>query len=236
MDIPVHPFSLEQLLAAIETCLKQNQGLVVLSLNPEIIMALQKNKALADFFKSNPCNIPDGDGLVWALRKIFKKKFDRLAGVDLLEKLFQKGGKFYFLGGSPQKTRQIQNLVTQRFPQVEWVGGRDGYFSWQEADSIAAEIQACAAGYVLVGMGFPRQDKFVSQFPQIAADKVVLTVGGSLDVLSGLKKRAPRFLQKMHLEWFYRLLQEPKRIGRMAVLPVFVYKILKFRGSDILAP
>jgi N-acetylglucosaminyldiphosphoundecaprenol N-acetyl-beta-D-mannosaminyltransferase len=223
-DIPVFAEDLTSLLTKFP-----RQG-VVLSFNPEIVMAIARYPQLREFFKTNPWNLIDGVGIAWALRKKYKKRFPRVSGIDLVTQLLAQGGKFFIVGAAPVVLDQALQKIKTQFPQAEIVGSQSGYYDKSFETQLVEKIQQSQAQYLLVGMGFPRQEQFVFHHPQLVEDRVAIMMGGSLDVLAGIKKRAPRWMQVLGVEWLFRLGQEPKRFWRMRVLPLFALKVLLTRS------
>ncbi len=222
-DVPVFAESLSSLLAQFP-----KQG-VVLSFNPEIVMALPRYPHLEHWFKNNPWNLIDGVGIAWAMRKKYKKKFPRVSGIDLVTQLLSRGGKFFILGAAPVVLDQALQKIKTQFPKSEIVGAQSGYYDKSFESQLVEKIQQSQAQYLLVGMGFPRQEQFVFNHPELVKDCVAIMMGGSLDVLAGIKVRAPRWMQVLGVEWLFRLTQEPQRFWRMRVLPLFVFKVLLTR-------
>lgn len=223
-DIPVFAEDLTSLLTKFP-----RQG-VVLSFNPEIVMAIARYPQLREFFKTNPWNLIDGVGIAWALRKKYKKRFPRVSGIDLVTQLLAQGGKFFIVGAAPVVLDQALQKIKTQFPQAEIVGSQSGYYDKSFESQLVEKIQQSQAQYLLVGMGFPRQEQFVFNHPQLIKNSVAIMMGGSLDVLAGIKKRAPRWMQVLGVEWLFRLCQEPQRFWRMRVLPLFALKVVLTRS------
>lgn len=229
--IKVHPFSLEQILEFIDQKLSQKKGMPIVSLNPEILMALTQDPLLVNSINQNECNIIDGEGLAWALKFKYHQPFMRLAGVEIVEALLKKGGTFFFIGGLPNQIEQTRQKIETNFKQAQFLGFQHGFFNSSEEQELVRQLERLKPQYILVGMGFPKQEWFIFNYPQLSQHSVLMAVGGSLDVITGRKKRAPRLWQKLKLEWLYRLIGEPQRLWRMRVLPVFVWRVLWTRGK-----
>lgn len=117
-----------------------------------------------------------------------------------------------------------ENLC-EKLPGLQIAGTHDGYFTDAESDVIAAEIRASGADMALVCLGAPKQEKWMAQYGAATGAKLLLGLGGSLDVFAGVAQRAPEFYCKHNLEWFYRLIKNPSRAGRMMKLPLFLVHV-----------
>ncbi len=194
---------------------------MVLSYNPEIALALPKHPELTSFFKNNPWNLIDGVGIAWALKKKYKQKFDRTSGIDLVLALLNRGGTFFVIGSKPEVLERALQSIKKDYAQAQVLGAHSGYFNKEQEPALIQKIQAANPQYLFVGMGFPRQEQFLLNHPELFQNSVAIVMGGSLDVISGVKKRAPQMIQKLKLEWLFRLIQEPQRIWRQRVLLLF---------------
>jgi N-acetylglucosaminyldiphosphoundecaprenol N-acetyl-beta-D-mannosaminyltransferase len=122
--------------------------------------------------------------------------------------LLQQGGKFFILGAAPMVLDQALQKIKTQFPKSEIVGSQSGYYDKSFESQLVEKIIQSQAQYLLVGMGFPRQEQFVFNHPKLLENCVAIMMGGSLDVLSGSKKRAPRWMQVLGVEWLFRLSQD----------------------------
>ena len=203
---------------------------IVCTPNPEIVMEAQKDKQLMQILKAADLVVADGVGIVWASKHSKDKLPERVSGYDLTQSLFtkmEKGEKsVYFLGGTPGTAASAAKKIKKKHPGLNVVGYRNGYFSSKEEREIILEIKSRNPDLLLVGLGSPKQEKWIYENLRIMGVKVAIGVGGSFDVMSGKVKRAPFIFQKLGLEWFYRLVCQPKRAKRMLKLPKFVLKVL----------
>ncbi|MFC1483242.1 WecB/TagA/CpsF family glycosyltransferase [Candidatus Margulisiibacteriota bacterium] len=191
----------------------------IITLNPEMIMAAQKEKSLHDLIQSFDIKINDGSGLTHFMRKKYKEKMSRMTGIDLIEHILKEGvfNKIYLLGAKPKISQKTKEVIVKQYPNVSVVGYHHGYFEEIEEQKIIEDIQQSHANLVLVGLGFPKQEQFITKYYEQLPQSI--GVGGSFDVISGYLKRAPRILHKLHLEWLFRILQEPlKRIKKLFTL------------------
>ena len=198
--------------------------------NPEMVMKARQDADFAAALAAADLVIPDGIGIVYASRLTANKIAQRVPGIELLLDIFDKikdtGHSVYFLGGSPGVAEIAANNMREKFPGLGVCGSHHGYFGDEDDDTMVAEINAAKADIVLVGLGFPRQEKWICRHKDRIDAKILMGVGGSFDVLSGKVRRAPVFFQKIGMEWLYRLIRQPKRIWRQRVLIKFALLVL----------
>jgi N-acetylglucosaminyldiphosphoundecaprenol N-acetyl-beta-D-mannosaminyltransferase len=205
----------------------------VVTVNAEMAYAASLEPAQHALLAQADVVIPDGIGVVWALRRQGVAQ-ERLPGVELVENLLRYSGQHgtptvYILGSSQETLEDLKTVIPNRFGPARIVGMRNGFFSAADEPSIVADIQAAAPDVLLVALGVPKQEQFIARHRQVLKVPVMMGVGGSFDVISGRLQRAPLWMRRLHLEWFYRLLQQPTRWRRMLALPKFVLKVLATR-------
>jgi len=212
--------------------------------NPEIVQMCIENEEFYETVNSAELIVPDGIGIVKASRILETPLKEKVAGVELGERVLmiaQKHGYKVFLFGGKDASRtesgvsvadQCVKVFEEKYPGIVMAGTRDGYCKkdGEENDETIRLINESGADILFVCLGAPLQEKWIyanrSRLPNV---KVYLGLGGSLDVYSGNVKRAPKLFIKLGLEWFYRLLCEPKRIGRMMKLPKFYFGTKKYK-------
>jgi N-acetylglucosaminyldiphosphoundecaprenol N-acetyl-beta-D-mannosaminyltransferase len=174
---------------------------------------------------------PDSFGVVWAAKRAGKPVSGRVSGVDLLDEICalsaQKGHRLFFLGAAPGVAELAAERLRLRHPGCNIVGTRHGYFPASDDEVVAEEVALARPDVLFVAMGIPRQEKFIYRTKGIIRAKVAIGVGGSLDVFSGRTKRAPMLIQKLNLEWLWRLLLNPKKASKVKSLPRFVSAVLR---------
>lgn len=203
---------------------------IICTPNPEIVMRAQEDSRLMDILRAADMVVPDGIGVVWASKLNKVKIKERVAGYDLCHSLFRKmakeGRSVYFFGGAPGVAHKAAEKMTKQYPGLKIVGTRNGYFSTSDEKEIIRDIKRFSPDLLLVGLGSPKQEKWIYENLRFTGAKAAIGVGGSFDVMAGNVKRAPKAFQKLGLEWFYRLLCQPSRIVRMMQLPKFAIKVL----------
>jgi N-acetylglucosaminyldiphosphoundecaprenol N-acetyl-beta-D-mannosaminyltransferase len=198
--------------------------------NPEIVLNASRDERLKRIISDAELVAPDGVGLVYASRIIGTPLKEKVAGIDLLSRILEwmslNGGSAYFLGGRPGVAALAAENMRDRHPGLSVAGARDGYFKPEEEEAVVEEINGSGADFLCVALGSPKQELFINRFKGRLRVKAAIGAGGSLDVMAGAVKRAPKFYRDHGLEWLYRLLRQPSRIGRMAALPLFMLRVL----------
>lgn len=232
LGVPLDLVDMQGALAAAEHLINgsANAG-CVLAVNPEKVIALRQDEWLLDFFRKAALLIPDGIGAVWAARTLSGADVGRVPGADLMQKLCalaaEKGYKVFFYGAREEVSAGAVEILRQRFPGLTVVGRRNGYVRPEDMDDMVAEINASGAQILFIALGSPRQEKWVAQYGNRLQVKIIQGIGGTLDTITGHVKRAPESWQRLNLEWFYRLVNEPKRIRRQIQLPIFALMVLR---------
>ena len=226
--VPVH--LCEDYAGWLESQLQQQQGVHVVTLNSEMVMLAEKESAVNDVIQKADLIIPDGAGVTIYL-KLEGIEQERCPGIELSEALIRRIGERHsdrsiaFYGGAPG----ITDLAAQRW-QREYPGlsilTSHGFLDEPAQETWAKTLTKEQPALVLVGLGVPRQEYWIAAHRHLCPQAIWIGVGGSFDVWSGTKERAPEFFCRYNLEWFYRLYQEPWRWRRMLALPKFFLRTL----------
>ncbi len=206
----------------------------VLAVNPEKIYFLRAHPELMDFFERAALLIPDGIGVVWALRTLAGVRTPRVAGVDCMERLCalaaERGDSIFLFGAAEEINRKASETLPARFPGLRVAGRSNGYVSEEAMPALLDSMRQSGARILFVGMGSPKQEQWVrAHLACLPTIRVCQCVGGSFDVVSGAVRRAPRVFRQLHLEWFYRLACQPTRWRRQMNLLRFVGEVLTRR-------
>lgn len=201
--------------------------------NSEIIMVAYKDAEFCKELNDASLVVPDGIGVVYASRILKAPLAERVAGFDLAAGLIEKlsGGEksFYFFGGKPGVAEKAKENLLEKYPRLNVCGLADGYFDEEKEKEIIEDIRTKKPDVLFVCLGAPKQEKWINAHKEELGAKVLMGIGGSLDVFAGTVQRAPEFYQKHGLEWLYRLLKQPTRFMRMLSLPKFGLTVL-FKG------
>lgn len=203
---------------------------LVLTPNPEIIFAAQRDDELRSILSEADLAVPDGAGVVWAARLLRKPVKERVAGIDLMNRLLEAGSRLgwrvYFLGTRQDILDRAVERLKAAFPGLVVVGSHHGYFTPNEERRVVERIHMAKPDMLFVGMGAPREQRFLWKWRDELGAAVAMGVGGSFDVLGGAVRRAPIWMRRVHLEWLFRLIQQPSRWRRMLALPRFALAVL----------
>jgi len=233
LGIPVHVMS--NYPGWLLECLQHSRGTHVVTLNAEMTMQAERNNALAKVIHDAELVIPDGAGVVLYLQWLFWQKVQRCPGIELAETLLreighkQKQTKVFFYGGAPGVATKAADFWKQQVPDLNIVGTHSGYHSQEEEAQLLQTFAELQPQVILVGLGVPRQELWIAQNRHLCPHAIWIGVGGSFDIWSGTKTRAPAWLGNNHLEWLYRLYKEPWRWRRMLALPEFAVKAFVYR-------
>lgn len=203
----------------------------IVTINPEMISAADKNPQFASLLSNAELVVPDGVGVEIGL-KILGYNVKRIPGIELgkslIVKFSEENKTIAMIGAKPEVIQAaIQNLKAE-IPNLNVVYSHDGYF--EDDNVILNEVTAANPDLVLVALGSPKQEFFISSLKNMLPNSTLIGLGGSFDVWAGAVQRAPEIYQKLGLEWLYRTLKEPKRFKRIfPTLPIFVLKVFKER-------
>ncbi len=219
------------LMKALRGKINRGKKTFLVTANPEIVMYARKDEEYREILKDADYVIADGTGVILGSKMLGTPLPERVAGYDLMCSLLEAGSRegwsAYFLGAKKEVVEKAVDTVHVKYKGLKVAGYHDGYF--KNSDAIVAEIKAAKPDLIFVAVGFPRQEKWIYEHMGEFEKGLFIGVGGSFDVLAGTVKRAPELWQRVHAEWLYRLLQEPKRWKRMLVLPQFVVEVAKAR-------
>ncbi|MEA5619224.1 WecB/TagA/CpsF family glycosyltransferase [Cronbergia sp. UHCC 0137] len=222
-------------------CLQNKRGIHVVTLNAEMSIQAERNSSLAGVIQNADLVIPDGAGVVLYLRWLLGKKVNRCPGIELAEELLQEVGQqntaieVFFYGGAPGVAANAAQYWQQQLPDLRIVGTHSGYHTTEEEEKLQQTLAKIQPQVIFVGLGVPRQELWIAKNRLLCPQAVWIGVGGSFDIWSGIKTRAPRWLGNNNLEWLYRLYKEPWRWRRMLALPEFALKasVYRFKTKDV---
>ncbi len=235
LGVRVDRLTQQQVLAYVERLLQQYQRnkqpcQQVVTVNPEFVMAAQHNTHFHDCINQAALVIPDGIGIVWAARYLRKPTPERIAGVDMVVAIARlcatHGYRLYLLGAAPGVAQEAATRLQELASGLQIAGTYAGSPSPTEEAEIIERISATHADVLCVAYGAPAQDLWIQRNLARLPGALAIGVGGTFDFLSGRQRRAPRFMQRLGLEWLYRLYREPWRWRRMLALPQFALQVL----------
>lgn len=174
---------------------------------------------------------PDGTGIIWAAKKLGTPLIERVSGVELSEQLCadsaEGGYGLFFFGAAPGVAEEAAERMRQKYG-ANIVGTRHGFLAGPEdEEALLQELREKRPAVLLVAMGIPRQEKWIARHQEAVGIPVCIGVGGTLDVFSGRVQRAPIWVQRIAMEWLYRLIQNPSKLSKVAMLPKFVWRVIR---------
>jgi N-acetylglucosaminyldiphosphoundecaprenol N-acetyl-beta-D-mannosaminyltransferase len=216
--VPIDNLTLEETLQRIEQLIRAGPTHQHVAVNVDKIVKLQRDPQLRQAVLGCDLITADGQPLVWASRLLGRPLKERVTGIDLFEKLLarcaQRRYRVFLLGARPQVVEKLVALLRERYPQLPLAGWRDGYWSQPQERDVVEQIRRARPDVLFVAISSPKKELFLSRCKAELQVPFVMGVGGSFDVMAGLVRRAPRWMQRCGLEWLYRLLQEPARLWR----------------------
>ena len=213
----------------LEKNLSQNKKTFIVTANPETFMMSEKDEEMRKLLLDNDTFlVPDGIGIVKAARMINYDVKERITGIDIANELLKLGNKqkksIYLFGSKQEVIDSMEKVLKESYPNLNLVGMSNGYEKVK--DKIFEKIVKTKPDIVLVALGIPLQEKLIYKHLDKFDKGIFVGVGGSFDVISGHKKRAPKIFIKLNLEWLYRILKEPKRLKRFYDSNVkFIFKV-----------
>lgn len=230
LGIKINKVDMEQAINEIDSLIIDDNKNYIVTPNSEMIVMAQEDDELADILNNSNLNVADGAGVVLASKIYGDKLTERVAGFDLMQHLLElasdKNYSIYLLGSKPGLVDCTREIISAKYPCLNICGTHHGYLDKELQKKVIDEVNHLRPDILFVGMGVPLQEKFIYNNLSQLEVKIAMTVGGSFDVLAGEVKRAPFLMQRLNLEWLYRLIQEPTRLGRMMALPKFVFLVL----------
>ncbi|BDR60077.1 WecB/TagA/CpsF family glycosyltransferase [Lactobacillus xylocopicola] len=225
--------SFKQFQSEFSNRIDSHQSTLVVTANPEIVMTANENPEFMKILRRTADYItPDGIGIIKAGKILGTPLKERVTGYDLFVWLLKVANeqklRIYLVGAKPEVLAAVQERIGREYGGIDLVGAEDGYFD-DDLEIIAYQIKQKQPDLVFAALGSPRQEQLLTLLRRDRLAALMMGVGGSFDVFSGKVKRAPQFWQKLHLEWLYRLLKNPRRFKRILVLPQFVLEVYHSR-------
>lgn len=206
--------------------MEEHRSAYMVTPNPEIVIESWKNKELAAAIENAALVLPDGIGVVKAAKILGTPLTERVPGIDtasgIFERMAEQGKSAFLLGAKPGVAEKAAEFLLNKYDGLVICGTHDGYF--KDDDPVVEQINAARPDFLLVCLGYPKQELWMRNNAPRLNVGLMAGLGGSLDVFAGVVDRAPEKWQRLGLEWLYRCVKEPKRIKRIARLPLFLVK------------
>jgi N-acetylglucosaminyldiphosphoundecaprenol N-acetyl-beta-D-mannosaminyltransferase len=198
--------------------------------NPEFVMEAQRNAAFRRVLEGADLCMADGVGLLWAARRLGSSLPERVTGSDglplIAERAAREGWRLYLLGAGPGVAERTASVLAQRYPGLQVAGAYAGSPAQYEAPGIIERVRVARPDVLFVAYGAPKQDLWIAEHGAALGVPVMMGVGGAFDHLVGVQRRAPVWVQRLNLEWLFRLMTQPWRWRRQLALPRFVWAVL----------
>jgi N-acetylglucosaminyldiphosphoundecaprenol N-acetyl-beta-D-mannosaminyltransferase len=228
--VKIDNLTLEECVSKLEEFVAQRTPHLIVTPNPEIIVASQKDAQLRKIVNAADLRLADGISMIVVSRLLGRPLKERVTGIDFMLKVCElaakMGWKIFLLGSSPVIVKAAAEALMTRYPGIRISDYQSGYFSPEEEKGIITRIRESKTDILFAGLGMGRQEKWLAEHLYELNVPVSMGIGGSLDVVSGQKRRAPRFIQALYIEWLYRLIIEPWRLKRQLALPRFLWLTL----------
>jgi len=237
MGCPIDNLSFDGTLRRIEDAIQKRTPIRHCAINAAKIVKIQRDRELWEAVVSSDVISPDGQSIVWASRFLKKPLPERVAGIDLMQKLLklasEKGYKVFLLGAKEEIICELKGKLNKKYPHLNLVGCRNGYFSPNEEEGLIREINEKKPDILFVGMSSPKKEYWLGKYQSALKVLFCMGVGGSFDVLAGKTKRAPGWMQRVGLEWFFRFLQEPTRMWKRYLVTNTLFLFYLFKEKFI---
>ena len=235
LGAPMDALTMQETMGLIEQAMQQRQMLQHVVVNVAKLVSMQQDEALYhDVAGSDVINI-DGMGVVWGARLLGHQVPERVAGVDIMENTLklcaEKGYRPFILGAKPDILKLAMDNIAARYPSLNFAGAQDGYYDRANEQAVMEAIRDAQPDCLFIAMPSPHKERILGQYKDMMQIPFLMGVGGSVDVMAGFVKRAPKWMQNAGLEWLYRLLQEPRRMFKRYALTNsrFAWLLLKVK-------
>lgn len=235
LGVKVDAVTMAQAIERVMNLIEAGKSSMVATANAEMLLNATHDEELKRILNAASLVVPDGAGTVWAARHLGKMMPERVAGFDLVQELMkiapEHDFKFFLFGAAPGIADKAKAKAESLYPGIKIVGTRNGYFKPDDEPDIISQIKSSRADILLAALGVPKQEKWLFKYKDELNVPVSIGVGGTFDVMAGVVKRAPLWMQKARLEWLFRAMLQPSRAGRLIALPKFVWKVHKQKLS-----
>lgn len=231
LGVRVHAVTYDQVLAVVAEWIAQGHPHQVATANPEFVMAARHNQEFRAVLNQADLCVPDGIGLLWAARRLGHHLPERVTGSDLVPMLANRaarqGWRIFLLGAAPGVADRAAQILVARNPGLNVAGVYAGSPAVDEAPALVDRIRLARPDILWVAYGAPAQDLWIARHATELGVPVMIGVGGAFDHIAGVRQRAPLWIQRIHLEWLFRLITQPWRWRRQLALPQFVWAVLR---------
>jgi len=236
IGIPLDILTMDETINKIDNAIFSNKQVHHCVINAGKVVKIQNDEILKESVINSDIINVDGMSIVWAVRFLGYKIQERVTGIDLMENLIrlahEKNYSCFFLGAKEEVVKNVVSCYSGKYSEKIIAGFRDGYFNEQDEKDIIKKIKESDAEFLFVAITSPKKEIFLNKYKnELKNINLIMGVGGSFDVIAGTVRRAPKYMQDLGLEWFYRLIQEPKRMWRRYLIGNFKFVILIFKAK-----
>ncbi len=233
LGVRVDALTYADLLARIAAFIAEGTPHQIATVNPEFVMEARRNPEFAAVLEQTDLCLADGIGLLWAARRQGRKLPERVTGSDgvplIARRASEQGWRLYLLGAGPGIAERTGGILQARYSGLRVVGAYAGTPADVDAAEIIARVREAHPDILFVAYGAPKQDVWIGKHRAALGVPVMMGVGGSFDFIAGVQKRAPLWVQRLNLEWLFRLLSQPWRWRRQLALPRFAWAVVRER-------
>jgi N-acetylglucosaminyldiphosphoundecaprenol N-acetyl-beta-D-mannosaminyltransferase len=234
LGVEIDRLDMRETIARCEEIIARREPSQHLAVSATNVVALHDDVTLRDIARSCAIVSADGLGVVWASRLLGDPLPERVNAMDLMERLFEvaerKGYRIFILGATDQVLDAAAARLRERHAGLKLVGYRNGYFGDAENDAVVEQIRSARPDIVFAALPSPKKEYWLAAHRERLDVPLLIGVGGAIDVVAGVAKRAPRFVQRSGFEWFYRMIQEPRRLGRRFLVGNATFLLLLARA------
>ena len=231
LGVKVHAVTYAQVIDIINNWIVEASPHQLATANPEFVMAAQHNSEFYKVLNQADLCVPDGVGLLWAARRLGRVLPERVTGSDLVPLLAresaEKGWRIYLLGAGPGVAERTSQILLSQNPSLRIAGVYSGSPAEADAPALVERVRLVRPDILWVAYGAPAQDLWIARHGSELGVPVMVGVGGAFDHIAGVRKRAPGWIQRIHLEWLFRLITQPWRWRRQLALPQFVWAVMR---------
>lgn len=229
----VNAISMDETIEIIEKIICERKPIQHVVINASKVNLMEADEKLRKIVNGCPLINADGSSIVWAAKILGVPLTERVTGIDLFLRLVelseQKNYKIYLFGAKEEVVMKVKAIFEKKYPNLQIVGYRNGYFAEKDETEIVKNMAKSGADIMFVAFSSPKKEYWINKYLEQINIPFVMGVGGSFDVVAGITKRAPRWMQKCGMEWFYRFIQEPRRMWRRYIIGNFKFVVLTLK-------
>lgn len=222
MGAPVDPWTMAQTVERTKELIDSGAFAHLIGVNADKLLQMRDDSEMDAIVRRCEVVNADGASMVMAAQRLGEPVPERVAGIDLMGELCslaeREGYRVFLLGAKREVVERTRDVLIGEHPSIEIAGIRDGYFGEEEFDAVAEDVRESGAQITFVGITSPKKERLIERFRDLGLKGAYVGVGGSFDVVSGAIPRAPMWMQRAHLEWLFRMMQEPGRLTKRYVV------------------